>query len=225
MSSFFKRLKYYGIGFGIGTIFVIFFFQNRGCSWLPDNRVKNAILQRLIVLPDSQKEEFARLKLNKKTIKEILNNGDVDFGASEKKGKFKKYKIDFNDKVYYFTLLEESFVSTLYLTKSSKKEDYKGQGAILYMPNEKHLLFIDTNDQTTCFVDKMMWQKEGKIQSLIKKSSRIDFDSSQFIRNSKPIHRIIIQTKNNVQVSCDAIWYKEKINITRFIGSDTLKCN
>jgi hypothetical protein len=56
MESLWRRLKYYGIGFGIGLVFVIFFFQNRGCSWLPSNRVKNSILDRLVVASDETLE-------------------------------------------------------------------------------------------------------------------------------------------------------------------------
>ena len=65
MKSWIKRLKFYGIGFGIGLFFVAFFFQNRGCSWLPSNRVKNAILDRLIVVSD---ETESTMKLKDLTI-------------------------------------------------------------------------------------------------------------------------------------------------------------
>ena len=55
--TFLRRLVYYLIGFGIGLIMVIFFFQNRGCSWLPENKVKETILRKIIIsekhlLPD-----------------------------------------------------------------------------------------------------------------------------------------------------------------------------
>ena len=43
MGKFLRRLKFYAVGLGIGTIFTFMIFGNRGCSWLPDNRVKNMI--------------------------------------------------------------------------------------------------------------------------------------------------------------------------------------
>ena len=65
-SSFIRRLKYYGIGFGIGLIFVFIFFQNRGCSWLPGNRVKNTVLERVMVVNDETAKAFAKKGLTKK---------------------------------------------------------------------------------------------------------------------------------------------------------------
>ena len=56
MTTFWKRLRYYGIGFGIGCIFVFFFFQNRACTWLPDNRIKNSILDRTIVIQEDESD-------------------------------------------------------------------------------------------------------------------------------------------------------------------------
>ena len=74
MDSIFRRLKYYGIGFGAGLVFVIFFFQNRGCSWLPDNRVKNSILDRVLVLPETESVQMKKYGLTKK---------DLTLGAPE----------------------------------------------------------------------------------------------------------------------------------------------
>ena len=56
MKTFLKRLKYYGLGFGIGTVFLFFFFENRGCSWMPSNRVKSNVIERLLVTSKSDKQ-------------------------------------------------------------------------------------------------------------------------------------------------------------------------
>ena len=53
MTNLYRRLLYYGIGFGIGLVCVFFFFNNRGCSWLPENRVKEMVTERLIYIADS----------------------------------------------------------------------------------------------------------------------------------------------------------------------------
>ena len=91
MESFLRRLKYYGLGFGFGLLFVFFFFQNRGCSWLPSNRVKNSILERLIVIPDAQLEALKASGYSKKDVIALLNDGDVDFSESRKQTNPKVY--------------------------------------------------------------------------------------------------------------------------------------
>lgn len=84
MESFWRRLRYYGIGFGIGLLFVFVFFQNRGCSWLPANRVKNSVLDRLLVIPDHQEKAMNDKHVNVKDIVNALNEGDVEFSESKK---------------------------------------------------------------------------------------------------------------------------------------------
>ena len=47
--TFLRRLFYYLIGVGIGLIFVFFVFGNRGCSWLPQNKVKETINHKILI--------------------------------------------------------------------------------------------------------------------------------------------------------------------------------
>ena len=84
MESFVRRLKYYGIGFGIGLIFVFVFFQNRGCSWLPSNRVKNSFLDRVIVVPVDQMDYLKSKGITEKDLVQVLNDGEVNFSESKK---------------------------------------------------------------------------------------------------------------------------------------------
>ena len=53
MDKFKNRIKYFLVGLSIGVILVYFMFGNRGCSWLPENRVKNMIGEKEIVVGDS----------------------------------------------------------------------------------------------------------------------------------------------------------------------------
>jgi hypothetical protein len=93
MTTFLRRLKYYGIGFGVGMIFVFFFFQNRGCSWLPDNRVKNSILDRVLVMSSDEMFHFHKATIYNEDIIALLNDGDVDFKKSKTEGEMKIYFI------------------------------------------------------------------------------------------------------------------------------------
>ena len=72
MKSIWKRFQYYGIGLTIGLLFTFIFFQNRGCSWLPENRVKNAILDNVIVFKTTDIEEMKTKGLEPADFIEIL---------------------------------------------------------------------------------------------------------------------------------------------------------
>ena len=128
MKSFTRRLKYYGFGFGLGLIFVFFFFKNRGCSWLPENRVKNTILDRLIVVPESTANKLEELGLDKDDIINVLNDGDVAFSDSDKSGESKKYLLERDGVNYVFTLPYESCISEVYISKSVHKVEAQEEG-------------------------------------------------------------------------------------------------
>ena len=111
MDKFINRLKYYGVGFGIGLAFIFIFFQNRGCSWLPENRVKNSILERVIVVSDEEKTILNSKGITNEQVIELLNTGEIDYDKSLKEGKTKIYYLS-NDKVkIYFTLPEDNYIS------------------------------------------------------------------------------------------------------------------
>jgi len=93
MENLLRRLKYYGIGFGIGLVFVIVLFRQKGCSWTPGNRVKTAILER-IVFVDSLDMVFLKTnKITPKKLKKYILHGTVSFMDSKRSG---------NEKIYHF---------------------------------------------------------------------------------------------------------------------------
>ena len=128
MENFFRRLKYYGIGFGIGLLFVIFFFKNKGCAWTPENRVKTAIFERLLILNDENKSELEKLNLSEKELIQILRKSDINFQKSKKTDRFKVYHFDCKTKsgkdfIALLTLGKESFLSEVLLKE--KKTSFK----------------------------------------------------------------------------------------------------
>ena len=108
MDKFKNRIKYYLVGFIIGIIAVASFFGQRGCTWLPGNRVKSVIAENSIVVGDSILEVLLCLADDSQPIFDLLNtNGDVDFGNSETHLEEKIYKIDGPDDLsVYFKLFE-----------------------------------------------------------------------------------------------------------------------
>lgn len=225
MDTLKRRLKYYGLGFGLGLIFVIFFFQNRGCSWLPDNRVKNAILERMIVVPESQAEALKKRGFDKDMAMLFLNKGSVDFGDSEKTGPNKRYKIDYEDQSLYFTLPEEGFVSAVFASPVDRSKERIGRAKSIHLPKDDNFVYIDSSDLLACQLTGMGLKNAKEILAQIKLGATMDYDSSRFVDVSKPIHRIVTSNKNGKELAFDAIWYKNKINITKFIYTDSLPCN
>ena len=94
MRKFKDRIKFYLIGFGMGIIAVAFMFGQRGCAWLPENRVKNNIAENEIIYGDSIKDIMYCSNITSENIYDLLDSdGDVDFSESIPNESPKKYVI------------------------------------------------------------------------------------------------------------------------------------
>jgi hypothetical protein len=224
MDSFLKRLKYYGFGFGMGLIFVIFFFQNRGCSWTPTNRIKSSISERIVVIPESENgfnSDDAKLEME---LKDYLENGKIDFGNSKKQEPNKFYKVDLEGhKSLYFTLPNDSFISAVYRSEP-KHETIKGKARLLLFPEVEDLIFMDTTDLLSCQLLGLGFKDERQLQKELIKNGVIDFNQSSFKDVVKPEHFVEILTPKGNKMAIKAVWYKSKINIKSFSYSDSLNC-
>ncbi len=225
MDNFFRRLKYYGIGFGIGLIFVVFFFGNRGCAWYPANRVKNTIFNKILVLSDNEITNIKKIGLSKKELIVCINEGDVNFKKSKKNNRFKVYHFDcetpegkkFQCNV---TLNEDSFVSEVQIGNKNGfkvKNTKKGLGSFIYFPKEKDFVFMDTTDLILCQQEAINLLNENKIFNQIKRTGKLNFEKSNLEIQPKPEHWIQFKDKKNRLIEANAIWYKEKIQINQFV--------
>jgi hypothetical protein len=219
MKTFFDRLKIYAIGFGIGMVFVFFFFQNRGCSWLPDNRVKNSILDRVIVVQSEVELQLKKKGINKNQIIALLNDGDVDFSKSKKDGQFKIYLVSKDDVKLYFTLPNESFISEVRLanvTVNSIKNSTKGAGKLIHFPKDNELVFADTTKLVTCQQQAFGMIENRKILKSLKENGMIDFEKSGLNLKPKALQYLFFNDKKGRKIGASAIWYKNKISIDHF---------
>jgi len=219
MDSFWRRLKFYGFGFGIGLVFVIVFFQNRGCSWLPSNRVKNSFLERLIVLPESQKALMLSKNLTEKDIINVLNDGDVNFEKSIKHGK--------GVIRFYFTLPRESFISEVMMSAPSAskvRNTTTGYGDIIHFPKDDNLVYVDTTKLVTCQQNELGLLNPLDIYKLLKKSGRVDFSKTNYNKYPKAEQYLEFTDKKNRVIGTKSIWYKNKINITVFETPFKIEC-
>lgn len=232
MDSIFRRLKYYGIGFGAGLVFVIFFFQNRGCSWLPDNRVKNSILDRVLVLPETESVQMKKYGLTKKDLTLVLNDGEVLFEESKKSGNPKVYvvekEIENKGKMkFFFTLADESFISEIHFSQKNAKNTRNtktGFGDLIYFPMDDNLVFPDSSARVTCQQDELNLISSLEILKNLKKSGKIDYSKSHLLASPKPEHHLVFKDNKNREIGCDVIWYKNKLNITNFYSPSLSNC-
>jgi Cu2+-containing amine oxidase len=216
MTTFLNRLKVYGIGFGIGLVFVFFFFQNRGCSWLPGNRVKNSILDRVIVVSD---EEAALLKSKGITTKEIislLNEGKVDFQKSRKNTASKIYYLSHDELAVYFTLPAESFISEVKLANQKVaqiKNTTEGLGRFIHFPKDDDLVFADTLAKMNCQQQQIGMIQSRMILKSLQQNGTIDFAKTRFNVKPKAEQYLEFNDPKGRRIGANTVWYKNKITL------------
>jgi hypothetical protein len=223
MDKFINRLKYYGVGFGIGLVFIFIFFQNRGCSWLPKNRVKNAILERVITLSESEKNVFTNKKIKNSDIIELLNTGEIDFEKSLTEGKTKIYYISNDNVKAYFTLPEENFISEVkYANKKVTKilNSSKGFGELIHFPIDDDLVFVDSSNVLNKKQEELGYISQRLILKDLKANGRIDYEKTYYFKKPKPIAYLVYKNAKGKKIGSNAIWYKNKINIKSFDSLD-----
>ena len=224
MRDFLRRLKYYGLGFTVGLIFVVFFMRNRSCSWSPENRVKTAIFERILVLSEENQKKRSALKLSEKELIGAIQNGDIDFGKSKKDNSFKAYYFTcetkkgtkFSCKV---SMPKESYISEIMFTSQNTKKlksTKTGAGKFIFFPKSKDFIYVDTTDLLLCQQEKLNLMNVNKLFERIKKTGSINFEKSRLNRSPKPEHWISFRGNNNQLISTKSIWYKEKIKIISF---------
>lgn len=230
MDNFFRRLKLYGIGFGIGLVCVFLFFRNRGCNWLPENRVKASIIERVIIVHEDEILAYKGLGITDVQLNKIIQNASVSFSESKKKGEPKAYKLTGelpNGKAINFilTLPDRSFVSELKIkpTKIGQvKNSIKGKGYPVLFQKNKELFYLGTDKEILSSLKTIGIIKSEQLLKLIKKNGYIDFANTTF-NSEKSSHCWVIDQPIN-KFSIQTSWYKEKIALTSF-DSETPKEN
>ena len=220
MDNFFRRLKLYGIGFGIGLVCVFLFFRNRGCNWLPENRVKSSIIERVIIVHEDEISAFKALGITDVQLNKIIQNSSISFSESKKEGEPKAYKLAGelpNGKAFHFilTLPDRSCVSELIIkpTKISQvKNSIKGKGYPVLFQNNKELFYIGNDREIISKLKTIGINKSEQLLKLIKKNGYIDFANSTFNSEKSSYYWVIDQAVNKFSIQTS--WYKEKIALT-----------
>ena len=219
MDNFFRRLKIYGIGFGIGLICVFLFFRNRGCNWLPENRVKSSFIERVIVVHEDEMPAYKALALNENQLNDLIQNSDISFSESKKKGEPKAYQLTGtlpNGKPIRFilTLPDRSVISEMKInatTTEKVKNSNTGKGYPVLFPNNKELFDLGTDKNTLKKLNSVGIGKSEQLLKMIKEIGYIDYSKSTFA-SEKSSHCWVIENPS-AAFSMQTTWYKEKITL------------
>ncbi len=231
-SSWTKRLKFYGMGFLLGCVFVFFFFQTRGCSWTPSNRVKNMIMGRVITVNEVEKQIMKKYNISMDDVYKALNDGDVDFKNSRKNTTDKVYliNVDLKEKgkmKFYFTLPEESFISELHIGANdleSIENTKTGKGYFLHFPADDYLVYPDSTAVNECKLNELNMNAPVLILKNLKKNGYIDFEKSKLDIRPKPIQEIYTVVDYDT-IGFSTIWYKNKIFIQQVNSNRVKDCD
>jgi hypothetical protein len=176
--------------------------------------------------------ELKELGLTKKDLILALNEGDVNFKKSKKNNHFKVYRFTCETKIgkkfnCNVTLNEDSFISEVQFGDKSAfkvKNTKEGLGNFIYFPKEKDFVFMDTTDLILCQQEALKLVNEDILFDQIRKTGKLNFEKSNFEIQPKPEHWIQFRDKKNRLIEANAIWYKEKIQINRFILPFKIDC-
>jgi hypothetical protein len=226
MKDFFRRLKYYGLGFTIGAIMVVFMFDNKGCSWFPSNRVKDNLFNRMIVVNASSYDKITEQGFKEAEFLKTVQAGSVDFGKSKKQGLDKVYRIDYETpkgkkEHCFMTMGDESFMTEIIFTSkkasqiSPTNSDAELPGKILFMPKNEFLFYMDSSSVLTEKMKSIGIKNDKELNRLIRKNGRFNFSRSYLLQHPKPVHclqfNVSKTSKEMLFVKC--IWYKDKIKV------------
>jgi len=199
---------------------------------MPENRVKTAIFERLLVINDDNKSELEKLDLSEKELIHILKNSDIDFQKSKKTDQFKVYHFDCKTKsgkefIALLTLGKESFLSEVLLKEkktSQAKISVKGSGEIIYFPKERNFLYVDTTEKLDCQKEVIQIKDNDQLFQRVRKNGFIDFEKSNLKRSPKPEHCLVFRDKKNREIHAYALWHMDKIEIFRMDLSFDSSC-
>lgn len=230
MESFWRRLKYYGIGFGIGLILTFGFFNTRGCSWMPSNRVKESMNARIWVMESKSQLEFFKDKhFTKKSFYEAIQEASVAFTESKRHGNHKIYQLSIENKdgntiPLLARMTDESALVELIATPQNwqsfvKSKQHASFGTIIYTPKQKNLFYLPENRALQEEFASIGIANNDQLNVILQKA-QFSYLKSKLKATPKPLLAFQIKVAANgrdflktrlLTVYC--IWYKDKIKV------------
>jgi len=178
-NTFLRRLFYYLIGVGIGLLFVFFVFGNRGCSWLPQNKVKETINHKILISTSK--------KVSSKNFKQTFEVSAVNFEKSNKNSDFKTYlfetpQADGKTSSFYVSFSSDSYCAIVHDDQNQpqllKTDTFL---KIINLPEDKYSLFnFDVNPLILKNINSVNFSRENYSKTLINSG----FLAYNFLKNN-----------------------------------------
>ncbi|MFM6947204.1 MAG: hypothetical protein ACKOWW_08695 [Flavobacteriales bacterium] len=230
MESFWRRLKYYGIGFGIGLILTFGFFNTRGCSWTPSNRVKETMNARIWVMETASQKQFYKANhFTDKSFYQAVQDASVAFTESKRHGNHKIYQLTIeNEQGKSIPLLarmtDESALVEFIATQKNWKSFVKSKqtatiGTLLYTPNQNNLFYIPENRSIQEACASIGIQNDQQLNLTLQRA-QFSFEKSRLKATPKPIIAFQLAVASNGReflksrrATIFCIWYKDKLKV------------
>jgi len=182
---------YYGIGLLIGLLFVTFFFGNRGCSWLPENRIKSSIFSQVLVVDTTALLAGFTDSMYIVTIVEA----DVNLGLSLRQGEPKAYYFankKKGNKARFFQVTFETdgvvgIVKTIPEDQKAKIQTGNYWYPIIHMPGDSN--FISFFEDVQAKVDYFKLNRQ-QIHNALKSTGIAETQHFDFDPDKRKIHRM-----------------------------------
>lgn len=236
MDKFKNRVKYFVIGLSFGVLLVYFMFGSRGCSWLPENRVKNMVGEKEIVVGDSVLAVMQCIGINNDDIYELLkDDGEVEFSLSETQKLPKTYYIEgYKDEVLYwakFALFEEkdlAEVTEVFLTGAAPCEINVSNEFYSTMPlPHKDVIAIIESHEFRILTDAQCQMEFYGISEedlfVFHKTAEINIERSEPRQLPNPFY-IMNGTLNNKPFSVKYIIGENRTRIHSIVGENPTDC-
>lgn len=192
MKSIWRRLMYYGIGLMFGLLFVTLFFGNRGCTWLPENRVKASVFSQVIVIDTNAMVDG----FTDSMYVVAMADSKVNFGLSARQGEPKSYYFGNTSKkkksVFFQVTFETDGVVAVCQTIAEDRKAKIAQGdhwfPIIHVPGDSN--FISFHEDVLSEINNLKITR-NQIHRALKNNGmaqtvHIDLDPDQ-----RKIHRMI----------------------------------
>lgn len=197
--KFWRRLRFYGIGLAIGTILTFIIFGNRGCSWLPENRVLKRVATSSMEITGDALCRAECMGLHPDDLYKALSSEEMEvyFSESDTKAENKHYILKGDHKgdeleigvLLIDTLARVDEVALSGFSGDCDCSDAREGNFILWKPEDvlrKELLGLTPGVTSTarCQLESIGLTKEA-LADVLRKGS-LDYELSDLYGNANP---------------------------------------
>jgi hypothetical protein len=229
--KFWRRLRYYLVGFSLGAMMVYAMFGTRGCDWTPTNRVKSAFKMCDIAISEAKLCEMNCHGIDKQVVFDLIQKGKVNFKDSRTQTEVKNYILyNKTHKIGFDLNLQDSLavVTDFYgYTTQCSCDSLSNNLASLTRP--EHMVFaemlekgVELNDKNRCEMN-CYGITEKQLMSIFE-DGIIDYAQSVPKRRPNPGYAIKKSINGNDYLFAVEVGYKTRI--TKIVELSTEKtCN